>query len=156
MLFRSIPKILLYSIHHFSNLNTLSHFKKSKNINNNLLLNHTSLFNSNKKILSHSYSIKTSIKNNYSTYDKTSKMKNKKLRKKKVNRKEINYYMNLIAFSGVSSFMVYTLYNYNKQEINQAINSTVKFIKYYYSNIKNFINLPYNSFVLLDKLEFQM
>lgn len=149
------PKILLYSIHYFSNLNTLSHFKNNSNINSNVLPNHISLFNSNKKILSKSYSIKSSLKSYYFTSDKTSRIKNKnkKLRKKKANRNEMNYYMNLLAFSGASSFMIYTLYIYNKKEINQTISSTVKFIKYHYSNIKNFVNLPYNSFVLLDKLE---
>jgi hypothetical protein len=99
--------------------------------------------------------MKSSIKNYYSTSDKTSRIKNKnkKLRKKKANKKEMNYYLNLLAFSGASSFMIFTLYNYNKKEINQTINSTVEFIKYHYLNIKKFVNLPYNSFVLLDKLE---
>jgi len=150
-----IPTILLYPIRYFSNLNALSHFKNNNNINRNMLLNHISLFNSNKNILSNSYSMKSSIKNNYFISNKTSRVKNKnkKLRKKKANRNEMNYYMNLLAFSGASGFMIYTLYNYNKKELNQITRSTVEFIKYHYSNIKNFINLPYNSFVLLDKLE---
>ena len=149
-----IYKIFKFSTNYYFSKKTIHHINKYNNLKNNLLLYKSSPnFKINKFNLSNNYSSSIPLmKFHYSSYQKKSNINyiNSKKYKK---RKKIDYYMNLFAFSGVSGFMAYTLYKYNQKEINQTIIGTYKILKYYYINLKNFIYLPYNSFVLLDKLE---
>ena len=146
-------RIIKLSSQYFSSQKVINHIQESNYLKyKDLSLKNYYSLNKNTKLRNISYSSNSFIKYNLSILQNKNKVNNDNTEQlgKKNNKK---YYFNLLAFTGISSFMAYTIFKQNEREINQTIKCTFKHLNYYYIYIKNFIELPFNSFVLLDKLE---
>lgn len=87
---------------------------------------------------------------NYFNY---SYFNNNKFENNNIKNKNKNKFLNTFIFSISSSFFIFFFYQHNKNELNQIFIHSYRFLRDSYLYIKNTIELPFNSFVLLEKLQ---